>query len=501
MKFPKLKSGGRILPLLFLASSLGLLLGACGKNSKPPVTVNVIPSFFKLPPGGEVQLAAQVGGSGNQAVAWKLTGLSKGTLSSTGLYQAPLLLGPNDPSTATILATSQADPNVTANAAVSITSLAQLAEETVAPDVNTIAIGGFTVRSSQTIDLNGDGRLDLVTSDSQGVTIFLGLDNGLFLKKSPEILVNQPVALAIADFIKDASFVADVAVASRGDRKIYIFSGSAGTPQAAFSNPLTPIVVDLQAKIPSALAGGGFHGDPQSGDFRSDLAVGTEDGTVVLFLQNLDGSFTMGAPISVGAKPIQLAAADVNQDTFLDLAVVLQGTHDVLIFRGDGQGNLAGPTPVSFSSPPTAIAFGDFNGDGFPDLAAAHGGANQVSLSLGKGDGTFQSPVYTPVESAPSSIVAQDLNLDRVIATSRQKGNAMSDIAVSLPDSRALLVLFGDGAGNFIGKLRYDIGAASRFLVSGFFTSFQVQQGFQSVGLIYINPTDGKFYLLNNTSS
>ena len=39
------------------------------------------------------------------------------------------------------------------------------------------------------------------------------------------------------------------------------------------------------------------------------------------------------------------------------------------------------------------MAVGDFNGDGKPDLAVANDGSNNVSVLLGNGDGTFQTAV------------------------------------------------------------------------------------------------------------
>ena len=42
---------------------------------------------------------------------------------------------------------------------------------------------------------------------------------------------------------------------------------------------------------------------------------------------------------------------------------------------------------------PYSVAVGDFNGDGKLDLAVANEGSNNVSVLLGNGDGTFQAAV------------------------------------------------------------------------------------------------------------
>ena len=39
---------------------------------------------------------------------------------------------------------------------------------------------------------------------------------------------------------------------------------------------------------------------------------------------------------------------------------------------------------------PSGVAIGDVNGDGRPDLVTANNGSGDVSVLLGAGDGTFQ---------------------------------------------------------------------------------------------------------------
>src|SRR6266851_22740 len=66
---------------------------------------------------------------------------------------------------------------------------------------------------------------------------------------------------------------------------------------------------------------------------------------------------------------------------------------------------------VSFSTPanyavgysPHSVAVGDFNGDGKPDLAVANDGSNNVSVLLGNGDGTFQTAQMLAAGNEPSS--------------------------------------------------------------------------------------------------
>lgn len=456
----------------------------CGrKESEVGVGVRITPTFFQLPSGGEVQLSADVSGTLNKGVTWEVNGPLGTSISTGGFFRAPLNAGGQ---TATVRAVSQDDPNASGNAAVSMTTFTKELGETVPTGSDQLIVGGYTVRAGQTIDLNGDNALDLISVNPAGpVAIYLGVGGARFLKTETQI--SEPSAVAVGDFVNSADFVADIAIASKNEHAVNIISGKAASAQTPFPTTITTML-SLSGQTPSALAAGRFHGDVESRN--SDLIVGTEEGSIILFLQDrAAGSFNVQPAIAIGGKVTHLVSADFNGDELLDLAVLRQETSDVSVFLGDGAGALSGPISVPFTSVPTSLAVGDFDNDEINDLAAAHFSSRQVSVSLGNGDGTFGPPLFMSVESRPTSISVGDFNLG---------GNA--DIAVALPDSisRAVLLLFGDGAGNLIGNLRYDTGVSPLSLVPGFFTSFQSPQGFQSIGLIYIDGTGNKFYLLNN---
>lgn len=84
--------------------------------SIPAVSVGVSPASPTVILGGTQQFTASVGNATNIAVIWSMSGA--GTISNTGLYAAPATL--TTPSSATVVATSVADPTKSAGATLTI---------------------------------------------------------------------------------------------------------------------------------------------------------------------------------------------------------------------------------------------------------------------------------------------------------------------------------------------------------------------------------------------
>jgi hypothetical protein len=98
------------------------LIAACGGVETPEasaqaVDVVVEPSQANLPTGGSAPFSAAVTGSTVRSVTWTVTESSGGSVSSTGLYTAPGATG-----TFHVVATSVADPSVSATAVVTVSS-------------------------------------------------------------------------------------------------------------------------------------------------------------------------------------------------------------------------------------------------------------------------------------------------------------------------------------------------------------------------------------------
>lgn len=97
---------------------LSLILVACGGDDDKKVAVAISPSLVSIKAGTSQTFTASVTGSKNTEVSWKVTEASGGTVTSAGVYTAPLTAG-----TYHVTATSVADTKKSATATVTVTPL------------------------------------------------------------------------------------------------------------------------------------------------------------------------------------------------------------------------------------------------------------------------------------------------------------------------------------------------------------------------------------------
>jgi uncharacterized protein (TIGR03437 family) len=271
------------------------------------------------------------------------------------------------------------------------------------------------------------------------------------------------------------------------------------TPLTSFGSCAMP-----QFRATARYPVGGLPASVAAGDFNNDgfpdMAVagpGTTQtpGTVGLLLNNRHGGFEAVMNFTAGAAPVAVAIGDFNRDTNLDLAVANRDSGNVSVLLGNGQGGLGAARNVATGATPQALEAADFNHDGRPDLAVVNGGENNLSILLGDGLGGFAPPVNYPAGTAPLYLTVNDFNadgqLDLAVAATKQTtvflGDGQGSFSLSLvgtqtgnmnagftsgdvnadgrvdllygsPSStNGLVVLYGDGAGQFALSVYYEI--------------------------------------------
>ena len=154
-----------------------------------------------------------------------------------------------------------------------------------------------------------------------------------------------------------------------------------------------------------------------SGDLNKDgdvdiVVVNAGADAVNILLGNGDGTFDAPQQQAVGDKPVSIVIGDINEDNNLDIIVANELGDSLTILEGDGNIN---PSFIARSQSvgdgPTTVAIGDLEDDGDLDLVVSNTSADTVSILLNDGAGTFtQSTLATG--DKPRGLFLGDINHD-----------------------------------------------------------------------------------------
>jgi Concanavalin A-like lectin/glucanases superfamily/FG-GAP-like repeat len=250
-------------------------------------------------------------------------------------------------------------------------------------------------------DFASDGRIDLAVGEADGVTVLIGNGDGTF-QPAVQYTTGTPVTSLVAgDFNGDGKL--DLAISST-----YFTAVLEGNGDGTFRAPqfINMPVGDLVA--------GDF-----TGNGHEDLAD-LSGGDVAVALGNGDGTFQNPINYALGLTgyggSTAITVGDFTGDGQLDIAVsytrynlFIPGT--VVIFLNNGDGTFRRVMDESPEPSPDSLATGDFIGDGRDDLAVANGYNNDVSILLSNGDGTFSNPGQFDLSTQSTPLVA-DVNGD-----------------------------------------------------------------------------------------
>jgi hypothetical protein len=293
-------------------------------------------------------------------------------------------------------------------------------------------------------DLNGDGQLEVILGDESQDTISVLACNGtgtLQLKQSITA-GTDPAFMAIADINGDGK--PDIVVAPRSGGSLAVLLNDS-------KGDLESPVLASTVKGPTAIAIGDLNNDG-----HADIALANADGTISILLGSGNGKFHAIPEVSVAAGGLSsIAVGDFNRDGKLDLAVTQPGSKTMSVLWGKGDGSFGPSESYSVGINPMSVLTGDFDGDGIPDLIAINQGSNTFSVLGGNGDGTFKNPVDFVVGNAPLAAALGDFD-----------GGGHLDLAVLNASSQSVSVAFGNGDGTFKASRSYPAGIEPRAVAS-----------------------------------
>jgi predicted dehydrogenase len=307
-----------------------------------------------------------------------------------------------------------------------------------------ISVGSGTYPASVAVaDLNGDGKLDLVTANNgdsaNTVSVLLGNGNGTFKAATNFAIGTEPVGVAVADLNGDGH--PDLIATNESSNTVSVLLGNGnGTFLAALNystgtGAYSVAVADV------------------NGDGRPDLVVANGGSNNVSVLLNTcpppgTGSFQAARNFATGTGPYALAVADLNGDHHLDLVTAnARSSGTVSVLLGNGNGTFQAPQNFATGKGPDAVAVADVNGDGHPDLITANNSDNTVSVLLGNGNGTFQSAQNFATDTGPVAVAVADVNADGHL-----------DLVTANRGSNTVSVLLGNGDGTFQAAQNFAVG-------------------------------------------
>ena len=297
-------------------------------------------------------------------------------------------------------------------------------------------------------DFNGDGRADVVVT---GVAVVQGNGDGTFGSVHP--ITGPPAPDPHEDPIFIRPPARDVLVADfdgDGRRDVAIFRWFDESSVDIYPG-LGSFLFGAPASVPvDVLVRQGIVAD-FNGDGRRDIAVAGEGPTTVL-LNNGGLSFTT---TQLGRGYSSIAAGDMNRDGRADLVLTDIGSYagnmsggvsgSVAIMRGNGNGTFQPPVQFSTGKQTTmTVVVGDFNRDGLLDAATGNRSwlyvdqmcanvfhySDSITLMPGRGDGTLGAPATYRLADSPG-MHGPWMDGHNALKTSDFNGDGRTDLLAS----------------------------------------------------------------------
>jgi len=253
-------------------------------------------------------------------------------------------------------------------------------------------------------DVNGDGRLDLISSDygDSAVLVFTNKGGGTFATAVSYKVGANPLWVTAADVNRDGKV--DLISANPSDNTLTLLTNNGGgifSSNATYtvgSSPRSVITADIDGSGRLALISANYNGN--------SLTVLTNNGN------NIYGS---NATCNVGLNPVSVTAVDINGNGRPALVCANFSANTITIFTNNGSGVFGSNATLTASianDAPYNVTAADIYGNGHPALVIADYYAHGLLVLTNNGSGRFSSNSFLNTGLTVTYGAAADMNGD-----------------------------------------------------------------------------------------
>src|ERR1017187_4122519 len=265
-------------------------------------------------------------------------------------------------------------------------------------------------------DVNGDGKMDLISANYYGnsLSVLTNSGSGGFVLSGTYSVGTYPNVIVTADVNGDGKV--DLICPNSGSSTLSVLTnnGSGGFVLSGTypvgAGPLSVVEMDV------------------NGDGKMELICANGSGnTLSVLTNNGSGKLVLAGTYPVGNGPYFVAAADVSGDGKVDLITANWaggGGNTLTVLTNNGSGGFVLASTLIVGSGPRCVATADVNGDGKVDLISANIYGNSLSVLTNNGSGGFVLATNLSGFNVANWVTAADVNGDgRVDLISANGGN------------------------------------------------------------------------------
>ena len=288
-----------------------------------------------------------------------------------------------------------------------------------------------TVKSLQVLDINGDGRDDLLLINWDSPDPFRFRLQDAQGQLGPEVHFTFPSVRAyLADDLLGDHKMELITIAQNSGRAQ--ISGLNRKPAEPLSGAFKSGQFQVLPLKRTAQPRRGVVWADVNGDGLPDLLVAEPDsGQLTLYLQQADGSLGSAKTFPTLSGVTELAVSDWNQNGSPEIFVLSSEEHQIGVTKLDKNGRIAFPAILPFEGRPLTMAIGPLQPGAAPTLAVILDQDGKRVLATRTADGkTRTQPLSAQFKANPASMTMFDANQD-----------GLADLVVLIPYEKIKMLI------------------------------------------------------------